>query len=153
MNAVLEKPATQAKTKGQSKAPLPVAPPTGNADDLSAQRESINQASYRIQSAVDTVELGIEATGEDELRGVRILVEDMVNRFGGAADLADLGGPNGIVFDMSCALEVAIVTIQRLNEHNMDHAVLYAITYLLESAKQLVDHACENWAFPQELQA
>ena len=152
MNAVLEKPAPQAKTKGLSKAPAPVAAPTGNVDDLSVQREAINQASYRIQSALDTVELGIDATGEDELRGVRILAEDMVNRFGGAADLADLGGPNGIVFDMSCALEVVIATIQRLNEHNMDNAVLYAVTYLLESGKQLVDHACENWPVGSQVQ-
>lgn len=153
MNAVLEKPAPQAKTKGLSKAPAPVAPPTGNVDDLSAQREAINQASYRIQSALDTVELGIDATGEDELRGVRILVEDIVNRFGDAADLPDLGGPNGIAWDISCALSIVLPTVKRLNEHNMDNAVLYAVTYLLESAKQLVDHACDNWPSTQEKHA
>jgi hypothetical protein len=125
--------------------PIKVAAVMPSESTFPIQREAINQASYRIQSALDTLELGIDATGDDELRGIRIIAEDLVHRFGGAADLADLGGPNGIVFDMSCALEVAIVTIQRLNEHNMDHAVLYAVTYLLESAKQLVDHACENW--------
>ncbi len=35
----------------------------------------------------------------------------------------------------------------------MDNAVLYAVTYLLESAKQLVDHACENWPSPLEKHA
>lgn len=130
-----------------------VAPHPVDPNDLSVQREAINQASYRIQSALDTVELGIDATGEDELRGVRILVEDMVNRFGDAADLPDLGGPSGIAWDISCALSIVLATVQRINEHNMDNAVLYAVTYLLESAKQLVDHACDNWPSTQEKHA
>lgn len=125
--------------------PIKVAAVVPSELTLSTPRQAINQASYRIQSALDTVELGIEATGEDELRGVRILLEDLVRRFSDAADLPDLGGPNGIAWDMSCALSVAIATIQRLNDHGMDIAALYAVTYLLESAKQLVDHACENW--------
>ncbi len=153
MNSVLEKPVPQAKTKGLSKAPAPVAAPTGNVDNLSAQREAINQASYRIQSALDTVELGIDATGEDELRGVRILVEDMVEQFGSAADRPDLGGANGVAMDISNALSIVLATVQRINEHNMDNAVLYAVTYLLESAKQLVDHACDNWPSTQEKHA
>lgn len=145
MSAVLEKPVAQAKTKTPVKAPKSLAPPSANAVDLSIQREAINRAGFRIQSALDTLELGIEANDEDELRGVRILVEDMVNRFGDAADLPDLGGPNGVAWDISCALSIVLPTIKRLNEGNMDDSVLYAVTYLLESAKELVDHACDNW--------
>lgn len=153
MNAVLEKPATPAKTKASVKAPKSLAPPSANAADLSVPREAINRAGFRIQSALDTLELGIEANGEDELRGVRILVEDMVNRFGDAADLPDLGGPSGIAWDISCALSIVLPTVKRLNEGNMDDSVLYAVTYLLESAKELVDHACDNWPIGAALQA
>ena len=39
MNAVLEKPAQQAKTKGLSKAPAPVTAPTGNVDNVTPPAE------------------------------------------------------------------------------------------------------------------
>lgn len=77
----------------------------------------------------------------------------MVNRFGDAADLPDLGGPNGVAWDISCALSIVLPTIKRLNEGNMDDSVLYAVTYLLESAKELVDHACDNWPKDTETRA
>lgn len=145
MSAVLEKPAVQGKTKSPAKAPKILAPSTAAAVDLSIPREAINRASFRIQSSLDTLELGIDANGEDELRGVRILVDDLVKRFGNAADLPDLGGPSGVAWDISCALSVVLTTIKRLNEGNMDDSVLYAVTYLLDSANELVDHAWDNW--------
>lgn len=54
MNAVLEKPVAQAKTKSQVKAPKSLAPRSANAVDLSIPREAINRASFRIQSAFRT---------------------------------------------------------------------------------------------------